>query len=159
MNKNDRLCIKCEHLNHIFKKCSDDVLSTWKQFYLREIMFDQSTQMNFATVDFEDFDDNVRFYDNYFIFDFLITSFEKITFFTSIVLMNDALVNSTNHSIHVEIIDLFMHSHVDNINAVNALYDEKSEANKRSHVKKSIESKKSTFDRFESMTSISSLFN
>ena len=102
-------------------------------------MFDQSIQMNFATIDFENFDDNVRFYDNYFIFDFSITSFEKITFFTSIVLMNDALINSTNHSIHVEIVDLFMHSHVDNVNVVNALYDEESEINKRSHVKENIE--------------------
>ena len=113
--------------------------------------------MNFATVDFEDFDDNVRSYDNYFIFDSSITSSEKTTSFTSITLMNDALVSSINHSIHVEITDLFMHSHVDNVNAVNALYDEEFEANKRSHVKESIESKKSTFDRFESMTSISSL--
>ena len=122
-------------------------------------MFDQSIQMNFTTIDFENFDDNVRSYDNYFIFDFSITSFEKITSFTSIVLMNDALINSTNHSIHVEIVDLSMHSHVDNVNAVNALYDEESETNKRSHVKKNIESRKSAFDRFKSMTSISFLFN
>ena len=122
-------------------------------------MFDQSTQMNFATVDFENFDDNVRFYDNYFIFDSSITSFEKTTSFTSITLMSDALINSTNHSIHVEIVDLSMYSHVDNVNAVNALYDEKSETNKRSHVKKNTESKKSAFDRFESMTSIFFLSN
>ena len=115
--------------------------------------------MNFATVDFENFDDNVRFYDSYFIFDFSVTSFEKITSFTSIVLMSDALINSTSHSIHVEIVDLFMHSHVDNVNVVDALYDEEFEVNKRSHVKESTESRKSAFDRFESMTSISFLFN
>ena len=150
MNKNDRLCIKCDHLNHIFKKCNDDVLSSWKQSYLREIMFDQSTQMNFAQIDFGNFDDNVRFYDNYFIFDFSITFFDKTISFTSTVLMNDALDNSTSHSIHVEIADLFMRLHVDDVNAVDAFYDEKFAINKRSHVEKSIESKKSTFNQFES---------
>ena len=150
MNKNDRLCIKCNHLNHIFKKCSDDVLFSWKQSYLREIVFDQSTQMNFAQIDFENFDDNVRFYDSYFIFDFSITFFDKVTSSTSTILMSDALGSSTNHSIHVEIADLFMRSHVDDVNVVDAFYDEKFAINKRSHVEKSIESRRSAFSQFES---------
>ena len=122
-------------------------------------MFNQLVQVNFATIDFENFDDDVRFYDNYFIFDFSITSFEKITSFTLIVLMSDALNNSTNHFIHVEIIDLFMFSRIDNVNVINALYNKEFEINKRSHFEKNIKSKKSTFERFESMLSISSVFN
>ena len=157
MDKNGRLCIKCDHLNHVFKKCNDDVLSSWKQSYLREIVFDQSAQVNFVQVGFGNFDDNVRFYDSYFIFDFSVIFSDKIIPFTSTVLMSDALDNSTNHSIHVEIADLSMRSHVDDANAVDALYDEKSATNKRSHVEKSTESRRSASSQPESMTSISPL--
>ena len=122
-------------------------------------MFDQSAQVNFAQIDFENFDDNVRSYDNYSIFDFSITFSDKTTSSTSTILMNDVLNNSTNHSIHVEIVDLSMRSHVNDVNAVDALYDEKSETNKRSHVEKSIESRKSASSQFERLTSNFSLFN
>jgi hypothetical protein len=45
----NQLCVRCDYINHIFKKCTNDSLLSWKQSYLKKIVFDQSTQINYLS--------------------------------------------------------------------------------------------------------------
>ena len=138
-DKNDKLCVRCDNLNHIVKNCQNEILSTWKQFYLREMIFENATiQMNFAIANYDEFDDNVRSYDSYSIFEFT-NSTEQFTFFSTTSISNISFVASnSNHFIEYEIIDFTIKSLTvfTKTKIVNVKYDEKSDSNKRPHVKK-----------------------
>ena len=77
IDKSDLFCIRCDHIDHIDRECIDEMLSAWKQVYLKEIVFDQSTQINFIATSFENHDNNIRSYENYLL---LSSNFSSIVF-------------------------------------------------------------------------------
>ena len=58
------LCVKCEILSHVTKKCIDQILSAWKQLYFKNIVFDLNIfQTNFCAFNYKSFNENVNFYE------------------------------------------------------------------------------------------------
>jgi hypothetical protein len=51
-----RLCIKCGHIGHIPRECTDTPIPSWEQSYLKEVVFGSSSSVNFAVVGYGDFD-------------------------------------------------------------------------------------------------------
>ena len=103
-------------------------------------MYDVSTQANYASTDYDEFDENVHSYDTFMNSSHQsssISSFEDMQIMTLFSFRNNSNVNF----IICEIDDLFMRQKnvsfdlfVDSKSA-QAFYDEKSTLNKRSHVK------------------------
>ena len=65
-SESNAFCVKCEKTDHIFKNCNDIILLTWKQFYLKNIVFENIFQINFCVVDYEIYDENVFLYEKKF---------------------------------------------------------------------------------------------
>ncbi len=145
-----RLCVRCDHIDHIFRKCTNDSLSSWEQSHLKKIVFDQSTQINhLSTYDFE-FDQKSRSYDHLMKQDFIIMSrstsntkmFDVIQIFDS--------SSSVSSSIEFEIAELFVSDRLNTSQLLSKLlsslefvshvvvnYEKSFDLNKRSFVKES----------------------
>ena len=152
IEKDDRLCIRCNHLSHIAKKCKNEVLSAWKQVYFRKLMFEnQSIQINFVTYDFEEFDENVRSYESYSIFEFTNNIEQSTSFNSWFSIVVVSIASEFNHFINYEIIDLSINSsfHYTDVKAVNIKYDENFDSNKKFHVEKSIVEQSQTDIQFQ----------
>ena len=95
-------------------------------------------QFNYVAIDFEKFDNNIKSYDSYFIFE-LINNFEQSTLFNTILLAIEQIsLLFFNYSIEYKVIDLALVSikNFTKIKVININYNEKFESNKRSHVDK-----------------------
>ena len=138
-SKLDALCVKCEKTDHIFKNCNDIVLSTWKQFYLKSIVFENILQVNFCIVGYEVYDENVLSYEKRFFEKsnqyHSKSSFSKIKIhvfeFVSFVIYeisSDFLFQNLLTFFKILFTSVKFAS-------VNVLYKKKSESNKRFHMK------------------------
>ena len=103
-------------------------------------MYNVSIQVNYASIDYDEFDENVHSYDTFMNFssqNSSISSSEDMQIMTLFSFRSSSSVNS----IVCEVDDLFMRQK--NVNSdlsvdsksTQAFYDEKSALNKRSHVK------------------------
>ena len=97
------LCVKYRILSHVAKKCTDQMLSAWEQFYFKNIVFDFDIfQINFCAFKYNSFDENVNFYDvNVFSFDFEFR-FEFFEFFIENSMSASILAIST--PIHISFV-------------------------------------------------------
>ena len=114
-------------------------------------MFDQSSQVSFAQISFEENDDDARLYESYsFLSKFFSTisiSIERDIFFSFIAkfkskelrLVRYEIISSfSSHSIEFDIAKLFMQKYSKfKFNTADINYNEEFEFNKRSHVDES----------------------
>lgn len=138
MDKDGRLCIKCGHLGHISKDCSDAVLPAWAQSYLKEIVFEIPAQVNFASASFGEFDGNVHAYCSR-----PHSTLSQLTLQISSVsspVMNGALPCLSSHSVHYGVAGLSLQQQSLESQAVDANYGESSGVNKRPRVEEEAES-------------------
>ena len=83
--KDDSFCIKCDIKDYKFFACDFSSLSTWKQSYLKMIIFENNSQINFVVIEFEKFDEIIRSFETFFIFIetfFIINSISRISCFS-----------------------------------------------------------------------------
>jgi hypothetical protein len=64
----DRFCVRCDYIKHTSRECTNDSLSSWKQSYLKKIVFDQSTQINHLSI--YDFAQKSSLYENFITINF-----------------------------------------------------------------------------------------
>ena len=100
----------------------------------------RSIQINFVIVEYDDFDDNVRSYDNYQIFEITNNTKQFSSIVTTFQFINTLVSTKFNNFICYEIIELTTNSLIffTKSKTMNAKYDEKFDSNKRSHTKKII---------------------
>ena len=138
---NDSICVRCDEVKYRSNETHNCVhLSIWKQSHLKQIMYDVSAQTNYASTDYDKFDENVHSYDI-----FMNSSHQNSSISSSenmqIMTLFSSKNNSNVNSIICEVDDLFMKQEnvtsdlfVDSKSA-QASYDKESALNKRSHVK------------------------
>jgi len=134
-SRDELLCVKCEYKSHTSKKCTEDVLSVWKQSYLRSIVFENVSSVSFAIYEFEIYDDAVQSFDTAFA----VANSSKAASFSAA--MN---IYTSSHSASSYFIELGVESlHMNNTSEVKLTeinYEEEFKFNKRSHVDLSLSS-------------------
>jgi hypothetical protein len=141
----NRLCVCCDYINHISKKCTNDSLSSWKQNHLKKIVFEQSTQINHLSI----------FYQKSLIYDHLMQNLIIMFRFISNTKMFDVIQifdssSSVLSLIEFEITELFVFDRLNtsqslskflssfkSVSHVVVNYEESFDSNKRFFVKKS----------------------
>ena len=136
------LCIKCGKSEHVSKNCHDQMLSIWKQSYLRSIVFeDEVLQTNFSAAEYEFYDKNVKFYDiskskfsidsnQQFIEKYRPKSLTKIK--TSYHVEINLVTYEISNEISIISAFTFVFRSVES-SFINVLYEEGFESNKRFH--------------------------
>lgn len=128
----ERLCVKCNHVSHVNKKCKDNVLSAWKQFYLKSIVFEESSQLNFAMILYKVYDENISAYEmNQSTNMGKVSSQEFMILFTFI----SSFIKFKCADLKVEKND----SRNAEIKAIKIFYEKDSDFNKRSYLQSIIE--------------------
>ena len=137
--ESETLCVKCDETEHISKNCNDIMLSTWKQFYLKNIVFENIFQVNFCVADYETYDENVLSYEKklskkssqyHSKSSFSKTEIHVFEFVSFVIyeVSNDFLFQNLLTFFKILFTSVRFVS-------VNALYEKKSESNKRFHMK------------------------
>jgi hypothetical protein len=114
-SEDDSSCVKCDELDHMIRDCINRMFSAWEQFYLKSLIFEDISQSNFCSADFDAYDDNVISYE-------IIRENSKQTSFNSFMFVINEI--SEKKSLIVSVETVF----------INAFYEE-FESNKRSHQK------------------------
>ncbi len=113
LSEDDSLCVKCDELDHMIRDCNDRMLSVWEQFYFRSLIFENTFQFNFCSIDFDAYDDSVNSYET-------IKKNSEL-FLNAAMSIIYELFENEEIAISVETVSL------------NVMYEKKFESNKRSH--------------------------
>ena len=157
------ICVRCEEIEFRFDETHNCVhLSIWEQFYLKQIVYDISAQINYASIEYNEFDENVHSYDIFMRFSMQSSSM----FFSSDVQIMTLFSFRDSFSanfIICEINEFFVRSK-DNVfdivsdvlssvnsKSVQVFYDEKSAINKRSHIENTTQQNQKKY-QFQSQT-------
>ncbi len=132
-SKDELLCVKYEYKNHISKKCTEDVLSVWKQLYLQSIMFEDISSILFAIYEFEIYDDVVQSFDTAFA----IANFSKAASFNAVMSIYTSSHSASSYFIELDVESLHMNN-TSEVKLIKINYEEEFKFNKRFHVNLSL---------------------
>ena len=133
------LCVKCGHLGHISKECHDQVLPPWEQAYLKEIVFGQSAQVNFASLSLGEYDSNTRPYGSHPSTTSSPGVLTPASSEASGAYMNGALSSPSSHSVSFGFAGLVEPPQLPQSTSVDAFLGEGSGPYKRAHIDESVQ--------------------
>ncbi len=128
-SKDELLCVKYKYKNHTSKKCTEDVLSVWKQLYLRSIMFEDVSSVSFIIYEFEIYNDAVQSFDT----DFTVADFSKASSSDAAMSIYTSLYSASSYFIELDVENLHMNN-TSEVKLIEINYEEEFESNKRFHV-------------------------
>ncbi len=134
-SRDEFLCVKCEYKNHINKKCTEVVLSVWKQLYLRSIVFEDVSSISFTIYEFEIYDDAVQSFD----IAFTIADFSKAASFNAVMSIYTFSHSASSYFIKLDVESLHMNN-TSEVKLIKINYEEEFKSNKKSHVNLSLSS-------------------
>ena len=131
-------CVKCGYLGHISKECHDQVLSSWEQAYLKEIVFDQFGQVNFASLSLGEYDSNPRPYGSHPSSTSSLGVLTPAGSEASGAYMSGVLFSLFSHSVSFGFAGLVEPFQLFQSTSVDAFLGEGSGPNKRAHVDENV---------------------
>ena len=129
--RDDSFYIKCDIKNYKSFIYNFSSLSTWKQSYLKIIMFENNFQINFVVIEFEEFDKTVRSFETFMfiVISFIINSTPRISNFS----INFFISPKTNF-VQYEIIELLIQSRSTDVTIIKINLNKRSISNKRAYI-------------------------
>ena len=159
LQANDSICVRCEEIEFRSDEAHNCVhLSIWEQFHLKQIVYDVSAQINYASAEYDEFDENVHSYDTSMRSSSQISSTSSFSEDIQIMTFSSSRDSSSANFIVCEIDELSMKNKSissDDFSSADSksaqiFYDEEFASNKRSHMNSQAQQSNSEEYQFQS---------
>ena len=155
---NEFLCVKCDEIdfkNNEKHQCL--LFLSWKKFYFKSIVFENFAQTSFVSYDYEQYDNNLKFYEHHIFYNMIKIRFENSA---NNVLISEFIVSFFDYFASIyesKSVSLnFFSNFLNDVFNMKSFYEKDSDFSKRSYIDDSFQFTQDTFQKNERMSQFSS---